>query len=135
MTRIDHDRNGRPAPQDDGAPEAELPIARGRPGRVPGAVAGGRRPEPPAEGNGAAAGEGLISGRWQSVRLRLGDGDAARPGTGAPPGPPAPPPPPRPPPAPPRRRRGLRAPPLPPPARPPGRRDGDRRGRGRPGRR
>src|SRR3954451_22002063 len=97
MTRIDHDRNGRPAPQDDGAPEAELPIARVRPVRVPRAVAGGRRPEPPAEGNGAGAGEGLISGRWQSVRLPLGGGPCV--GAGGPRAPPPPPAPPRAPPA------------------------------------
>lgn len=75
MTRIDHERNGRPAPADeDDAPDAERPIERVRPVRVPGAVAGGRQPDPPAAANGGTR----INRRWQSVRLRLGDGETAQ---------------------------------------------------------
>src|SRR3954451_18977618 len=89
MTRIDHERNGRPPAEDDGALEAERPIERVRPVRVPGAVAGGRRAEPPPNGDDAGNRGRRITDRWQSVRLRLGDGEGARGDAAARPVPPA----------------------------------------------
>src|SRR6188472_3407601 len=88
MTRIDHERNGWPGPED-GAAEEERPIERVRPVRVPGAVAGGRRPNRSPEANGPADGGARIDDRGQSVRLRHGEGDAPRGETTTRPVPPA----------------------------------------------
>jgi hypothetical protein len=76
MTRIDQERNGRPGPTEQGgAPEAERPIERVRPVRVPGAVAGGRRPDPQPQGEGPANSAARVTGHRQPVRPRVRPAD------------------------------------------------------------